>query len=65
MVLAIIIVLIIGFLLLVAPTLIWYMQGTWKTDKNSKPPVFYIWITRVGFGLLTIGFLIWIYYLMQ
>lgn len=50
-----IILMIIGVVMIVKPSVIWFIQENWKSNDNTEPSSLYIWSTRFGGIMMTLA----------
>ncbi|HHU18830.1 MAG TPA: hypothetical protein GXZ58_01005 [Bacilli bacterium] len=50
-----IILMIIGVVIIVKPSVIWFIQENWKSNDNTEPSSLYIWSTRFGGIMMTLA----------
>lgn len=55
MVLLGIILIIIGIIMIVKPSIIWLISESWNSSDGTEPSDFYTWSTRFGSILVTIA----------
>ncbi|WP_284641703.1 DUF6199 family natural product biosynthesis protein [Paenibacillus silviterrae] len=45
----------IGLLMMVKPSVLWAVTESWKSGDATEPSVLYLWSTRLGGALMTVA----------
>ncbi|MET3696620.1 hypothetical protein SAMN05877753_103135 [Bacillus oleivorans] len=55
-----IILIINGVIMLINPSIIWFITESWKSNDFAEPSILYIWSTRFGGIISTLLGIVWI-----